>query len=81
MRNEEERQFPRVSLNDRIAEVQAALALHTLVSFGWLIGGCETRADVVITFLVILELFRTRRARLKQDQLFGEIWLTLPNDR
>jgi segregation and condensation protein A len=67
---------PRVSLAERIAEVRAAVAAQRQVGFTWLAAGCATRADLIVTFLAILELFRRRVVRLQQDTLFGEIWLT-----
>ena len=66
---------PRVSLAERIVEVVSAVERGRLVSFAWLAEGCLTRADLIVTFLAVLELFRSRRIRLRQDDLFGEIWL------
>ncbi len=64
-----------MSLAERIAEVRAAVESQRVVSFGWLAEGCLTRADLIVTFLAVLELFRSQRIRLRQDDLFGEIWL------
>ena len=47
------------------------------VSFSWLAGGCRSRADLIITFLAVLELHRSKAVRLEQDELFGEIWLAV----
>ena len=67
---------PRVSLAQRIAEVRRALDGQRPVSFTWLAGSCRSRADLIITFLAVLELHRSRALRLEQDELFGEIWLS-----
>jgi segregation and condensation protein A len=66
---------PRVTLAERIAEVRAAVLAQRAVRFSWLAEGCATRADLIVTFLAVLELFRSRTLRLHQDELFGEIWL------
>ena len=66
---------PRVTLAERIREVHAAVETHGRVSFAWLAAGCASRADLIITFLAILELYRAREIGLEQDALFGEIWL------
>jgi segregation and condensation protein A len=68
---------PRVSLAERIAEVRHALDGERPVSFSWLAAGCRSRADLIITFLAVLELHRSRAIRLEQDELFGEIWLAV----
>lgn len=66
---------PRVSLAERLVEVRAAVAAHLRLPFAWLIASCPTRADLIITFLAILELYRASAVSLEQDELFGEIWL------
>jgi segregation and condensation protein A len=67
---------PRVTLAERIEEVRRAVVAGGPLTFSWLAGGCESRADLIITFLAVLELYRARAIRLAQDELFGEIWLT-----
>jgi segregation and condensation protein A len=66
---------PRVTLGQRIDQVRRAVADFGAVSFSWLAGGCESRSELIITFLAVLELYRARQVRLEQGGLFGEIWL------
>lgn len=66
---------PRVTLAERTEQIRRALAERSQVSFTWLASSCESRADLIITFLAVLELFRARTIQLQQDELFGEIWL------
>ncbi len=66
---------PRVTLAERVEEVRSAVAAQGQVRFSELVAGAQSRSDLVITFLAILELFRTRQLDLRQDTLFGEIWL------
>jgi chromatin segregation and condensation protein Rec8/ScpA/Scc1 (kleisin family) len=66
---------PRVTLGERIEQVRRAVAEYGAVSFSWLAGGCESRGELIITFLAVLELYRARLVLLEQGGLFGEIWL------
>jgi chromatin segregation and condensation protein Rec8/ScpA/Scc1 (kleisin family) len=66
---------PRVSLAERIAEVRAAVEQRGHVAFSWLAAESPRRSDLIVTFLAVLELYRSRVIRLQQDELFGEIWL------
>ncbi|MBS1260713.1 MAG: Segregation and condensation protein A [Calditrichaeota bacterium] len=61
-------------------EEQAALVLRALrdnrrISFQRVIDSLSERIEVVITFLALLDLLRMRRIRLRQHELFGEIWI------
>jgi len=65
----------RVTLAERVEEVRSVVAAQGQVRFSQLVAGAQSRSDLVLTFLAILELFRTHRLELRQDTLFGEIWL------
>jgi segregation and condensation protein A len=45
------------------------------LSFDALCDDCESRVEVVITFLAVLELIRRSRVLITQETLFGEIWV------
>lgn len=45
------------------------------LSFEILCDDCQSRLEVVVTFLAILELIRRGQARVRQLTLFDEIWL------
>lgn len=64
---------PPKTLDQRIAEVMALLPPEHWEPFSSLMGTAHTREDLVLTFLAILELVRTGRARLVQTENFGEI--------
>jgi segregation and condensation protein A len=49
------------------------------LSFTRLIEDCQTRFEVIITFLAILDLLKTEDLRAEQDASFGEIMLTSIN--
>jgi len=66
---------PRVTINERMTQVREALRERRRVSFVWLADDCETRGELIVTFLAVLELYRTHEIELEQDELFGEIWI------
>jgi len=45
------------------------------LTFDALCDDCESRVEVVITFLAVLELIRRSRVLITQEKLFGEIWV------
>jgi segregation and condensation protein A len=66
----------RVSLADRIPVILDRLRGGD-VEFTALFGDAATRAEVVVTFLALLELVRTRIVRAAQGENFGPIVLSL----
>ena len=66
---------PRLTIGDRIAQVRQALREQDRVAFLSLAATCETRGDLIVTFLAILELYRGQEIDIAQDALFGEIWI------
>ncbi len=45
------------------------------VSFGALCDDCQTRLEIVLTFLALLDLINRQRILVAQDTLFDEIWV------
>ncbi|MGI8422594.1 MAG: segregation and condensation protein A [Chloroflexota bacterium] len=66
---------PRVTIGQRIEQIRDAVRARGRVSFLWLADDCETRGELIVTFLALLELYRTWEIGLEQDGLFGEIWI------
>jgi chromatin segregation and condensation protein Rec8/ScpA/Scc1 (kleisin family) len=64
-----------MTIGQRIDHVRRALRERGRVSFEWLAGDCDTRGELIVTFLALLELYRRWEIELEQDQLFGEIWI------
>lgn len=65
------------TLPDRLRGVAARLYHTGQLSFESLCDDCQSRLEVVVTFLAILELIRRGRAKVRQLTLFDEIWLEL----
>ena len=58
------------------AELEERLRRLGRVSFLRLFEGAVTRAQLVATFIALLELVKRQAIRVEQGQPFGEIWLT-----
>jgi segregation and condensation protein A len=64
------------SLAERVRDLlHRVRATDEGVSFGALCEDCETRLEVVVTFLALLELISRQHVRVTQRKLFDEIWV------
>ena len=63
------------SLDQRLKDVEWRIIGAGQLSFDALCEDCQNRLEVVVTFLAILELIRRGRARVRQADLFEEIWI------
>jgi len=61
-----------VTLEDKLAIVQANLRTVQQTSFGKLAGSAG-KTEVIVTFLALLELLKQRLVTVDQDEVFGEI--------
>ena len=62
-----------VSIEDKMTEIQGLLAEKKRVVFAELFGSSRSRNLLIVTFLAILEIVRSRIARVLQEEQFGEI--------
>jgi segregation and condensation protein A len=69
---------PRVTIGERIEQIRTAIQRRGRVSFKWLADDCQTRGELIVTFLALLELYRKWEIGLEQEELFGEIWIGTP---
>lgn len=66
------------TLGERVREVMRRLNLHRDgLSFGVLCDDCQTRLEIVITFLALLEVIRRGRVVVAQNALFDEITIEI----
>ncbi len=63
----------RVSLARRVDALRARLRSEGRFSFREAIAECETRTDIIVSFLAILELLKGGECDARQDGLWGEI--------
>ena len=63
----------RVSIEERIAQLLARLSETEACGFEDLFEDAHTRQDLIVTFLALLEMIRTRVVRVFQAGMFGSI--------
>jgi segregation and condensation protein A len=67
-----------VSVSEAVTELIGLPALDRATSFRVLVAGCQTRMDVIVRFLALLELCKMGRVTLGQGSTFGDLeisWL------
>lgn len=67
----------RFTLADSIVNLRNSLSDKKKLKFSDCFGNDFTRGEIIITFLAMLELLKTQFARVKQDDTFAEIEITL----
>lgn len=63
------------TVNDCMDKIRTATKQHPKVTFTELLDGVNTRVEVVITLLALLELLKRYTVCCFQEQLFGEIYI------
>jgi segregation and condensation protein A len=67
-----------LSVLERMGEILALLRDTWSLLFSAVAGGSRVRAELVVTFLALLELVRLGQARARQAEPFGEIVIERP---
>lgn len=62
-----------ITIRDQIALIERMLQLYTRISFTRLLTQSNSRVEIIVTFLAVLELLKRQRIRVGQERLFGEI--------
>jgi segregation and condensation protein A len=65
----------RITIREKIALITDSLRLQKYVSFRSLINHENSRLEIVVTFLAMLELIKRHLVRVSQEGLFGDISL------
>lgn len=65
-----------LSVADYMDKISRQMAEHSRMSFVDLFANNSSRAELIVTFLALLELIRMRLIRVEQVALFSDIWLT-----
>ena len=63
----------RFTVSDKIEEILYTLRDRSGIIFSELFAKASSRAEVVVTFLALLELIRLKRLKVRQGKAFGEI--------
>ena len=66
----------RFTVSDKIEEILYTLRDRVEIVFSEVFASASSRAEVVVTFLALLELIRLKRLRVQQQAAFGEIHVT-----
>ncbi|EET58203.1 ScpA/B protein [Marvinbryantia formatexigens DSM 14469] len=65
-----------VDLDETIAHVESYIAGHKKCSFRSLLRNRKSKMQVIITFLTILEMMKTGKIEIEQDDIFADILIT-----
>ncbi len=65
-----------VSVAEAVAELEVRLPRHGWATFRELTGHLQTRMEVIVRFLAVLELYKRGRVGLEQGRTFGELEVT-----
>ena len=66
-----------ISVQDKIADIIALLKSRDRLEFSQTIFRSRSRTEVVVAFIALLELVRTKRVIVTQTERFGPIFLKL----
>lgn len=64
-----------VSIHEKIRHIQDLISKHANVRFHDVLKNAETRAEIIVSFLALLELVKQRHVTVRQSAHFGEIEL------
>jgi segregation and condensation protein A len=63
----------RVTISQKIEHIRGLLRGGRTATFGELVAGSQSRLEIIVTLLALLELIRAGRAKAWQEGLFGTI--------
>jgi segregation and condensation protein A len=66
-----------ITLEQRINELEETLRNRIETSFSDLIAGTNNKADIIVSFLAVLEMIKQRIVKVEQNELFEEIKLSM----
>lgn len=64
-----------VSLSDKLLYVEQYAIEHKEFSFQGLLNAQTSKMEIIVTFLAILELMKTGKIQISQEDTFGEIYI------
>jgi segregation and condensation protein A len=64
-----------ITVQQKIEEILQILTKRKRIEFMSFLADLSTRLEIIITFLAVLELVKSKRLIARQSQLFGGIWL------
>lgn len=79
--NERQIQKDRFTLADSIVNMRSILTERKIIRFNDFFQGDFTRGEIITTFQAMLELLKAQFASVEQNEVFGEINITLREDK
>ena len=64
---------PTITIGDKMALIRRRLAQQDRVTFSSLLTKASSRLAVIVTFIALLEMLKSREVTLHQEAVFGEI--------
>lgn len=68
-----------ITLEEKITALENSLRLRIESSFSEFVGNADSKIDVIISFLAVLEMVKQRIIHVEQQELFSEIKLSIKN--
>jgi len=65
----------KITVREKVAQIRERLGAEHRVSFRTLIEECTTRMEIIVSFLAVLELIKSRVLEALQDVAFADIVL------
>ncbi len=69
-----------VDMDAKMVYVEEFVRLHQRCSFEKLFEGQVSKMEMIVTFLVILELMKIGKINIEQEQIFDDIMISVSND-
>ncbi|MFA5023640.1 MAG: segregation/condensation protein A [Patescibacteria group bacterium] len=67
---------PKINIEEKIILIKKMLLDKLRVNFSKLLAAAETRTEIIVSFLAVLELAKQKELFFEQEELFSEIHLT-----
>ena len=71
---------PSVSIEDKVVELENHFVTSSKVNFSHFLKHSKTKAEVIVSFLAILELLKLKKIAIQQDNNFSDIIITKKED-
>jgi segregation and condensation protein A len=69
-----------VTIGEQITRIEGQLAHRRQVRFREFLSRATSRIEIIVTLWAVLELIKQKRARVRQEELFGEILIEQESD-
>lgn len=69
----EEKLEPKISIDEKISLIKRMLIDKIKVNFSRLLAAAQSKTEIIVSFLAVLELAKQKELSFEQDELFSEI--------